>query len=196
MHFMPDTEDADSEAERFWPEGYKQVIREDLCGVIAVQLNNSKWLNHVYHQQYRKQYKTIDPFESKIIDMLTIGAENGADDAFDDVIDAFLTESQLPEIRRYARYLYLPAFQADVTSKLQKVITKEYTQDDIYDYAYKVGYQRSYLNFGEFISQVGQLVVTGAMNGLDNVLEVIYSSFISDCPLPPARRHPRRLKVW
>ena len=51
MHFMLDTEDADSAAETFWPEGYKEVIREDFRQLIGAYLNDGKGLRHVYQQQ-------------------------------------------------------------------------------------------------------------------------------------------------
>ena len=193
---MPDTEDEDSAAETFWPEGYKQVIREDVRQLIGAQLNDGKKLRHVYQQQYPEKFTDLNQFANRIADMIAIGAENGADDAFDDIISAFWTESPLPEVRRYARYFWPQAFPQRAKKRLQQVIVDEYSQEEVYSHAYKVGYEGSYRNFGEFISQVAQLVVTGAMNGADDMLEAIYRSLASLYPLPPARRHPRRLKTW
>ena len=205
MHFMPDTEEEDSAAETFWPEGYKQVIREDVRQLIGARLNDGKKFRHVYQQQYPEKYRDLNQFVSRIADMIAIGSENGADDAFDDIIDAFLTESPLPEERRYARYFWPQTFPQRVKKRLEEVIIDEYSQDDVYTHAHKVGYGRnardnankgSYPTFDEFIHRVAQLVVTGAINGADDTLEAIYRSFITPHPLPPARRHPRRLKSW
>ena len=196
MHFMPDTEDADSAAETFWPEGFKQVIREDVRQLIGACLNDGKRLRHVYQQRHSEKFTDLNQFVGRIAEMVVIGAENGADDAFDDIITAFLTESSLPEVRRYACYFWPHAFPQGTKKRLRQVIVDEYSQDKVYVHAYKVGYQGSYRHFGEFISRVAQLIVTGAMNGADDMLEVIYRSFVTPCPLPPARRHPRRLKVW
>ena len=196
MHFMPDTEDADSAAETFWPEGYKQVIREDARQLIGAQLNDGKRLRHIYQQRYSEKYTDLNQFTDRIADMIAIGSENGADDAFDDIITSFLTESPLPEERRYACYLWPKVFPQSDNKRLHRVIVDEYSRDEVYNYAYKVGYQSNYRNFDEFISQVAQLVVTGAMNGADDMLEAIYRSFATPCPLPPARRHPKRLKIW
>ena len=196
MHFMPDTEEEDSAAERFWPEGYKQVLRDDFRQVLGTHLNDGKKLRHVYQQRYSEKFANLNQFTDKIADMIAIGAENGADDAFDDIISAFLTESSLPEVRRYARYLWSELSPSVVKKRLSQVIVDEYSQDNVYGYAYKVGYQRSYHTFDEFMAQVAELVVTGAMNGGDDMLEAIYWSFMTSCPLPPARRHPRRLKMW
>ena len=195
MHYMPDTEDADSLAEIFWPEEYKRTFREDLSQVIATVLKKESWVRHIYRQGFSEQYSE-NSFISKINDMLTISAENGADDAFDDIVDAFLVESPLPEVRRLANYLYPQAFPQEIIQKAKKSITSEYSKDDIYNYAYKVGYRETYRTFKKFIDHVSRLVVTGAMNGIDNMLSVIYQSFLNKRPLLQARRHPKRLKVW
>jgi hypothetical protein len=127
--------------------------------------------------------------------MLAIGAENGADDAFHEIIAAFLTESPLPEVRRYARYLWPETFPEEVKKRLRQIIIDEYSQDEIYQYAYKVGYQKAFPTFAEYMNKVAEIVVTGAMNGADDILEAIYWSFLTPRPLPPARRRPRRLKT-
>jgi len=194
VHFMPDTEDADSAAERFWPEGYKQVIRGELRGLIGARLNGGRRLRHVY-QRFTEKYADPEQFGSRIADMLAIGAENGADDAFSDIISAFLTESPLPEVRRHARYLWPQLFPQQAKDSLRRVIVEEYGQDDIYKYAYGVGYRKTYGTFDEFLNQVAELVITGTMNGTDDMLEGLYRSFLASRPLPQARRYPRRLKT-
>jgi len=202
---MPDTEDEDSAAETFWPEGYKKVIREDVRQLIGAELDDGKRLRHLYRQRFSERYSDLGQFVSKIADMIAIGSENGADDAFDEIIDAFLTESPLPEERRYARYFWPRTFPQDAKKKLEEVIIDEYNQDNVYTNAYEVGYgynardnvnKGSYRTFDEFIEQVARLVAIGAVNGADDMLESLYGSFMIPRPLPPARRHPRRLKMW
>jgi len=196
MHFMPDTEDADSAAEKFWPEGYKRVIRQDFRQAITVGFNGGKKLRNVYQQHYSKKFADIDEFISKIANMIAIGAENGADDAFDEMMDAFLVEDPLPEGRRYARYFEPQSFSRSMKNNLTQIVIAEYSQDNVYQHAYESYYQQKLPSFDEFIAQVAQTVVTGAMNGADNMLEAIYMSFMDSRPLPPARRYPRRLKLW
>ncbi|MBI2328150.1 MAG: hypothetical protein HYU85_00620 [Chloroflexi bacterium] len=197
MHYMPDTEDEDSAAETFWPEGYKQVIREDFLQLLAAHLKDGRKLRHIYRQQYAEKFADLYQFTNRIADMIVIGAENGADDAFDDIISAFLTESPLPEVPGYTRYFWPQILPEKVKKRFQQVIVDEYRQDNIYRYAHEVGYQDSYRNFDEFLNRVAWLVVTGATNGADDMLGAIYRSFLAPhSPLPPARRHPRRLKLW
>jgi len=196
MHFMPDTEDADSAAEKFWPEGYKQIIRQDFRQAVAARFNAGKKLQHVYQQQYSEKFIGLDEFVSKIADMIAIGAENGADDAFDEMMDAFLVEDPLPEGRKYAHYFEPQSFFRSIKNNLAQIVIDEYSQDNVYQHAYESYYQRKLPSFDEFIAQVTQTVVTGAMNGADDMLEAIYRSFMASRPLPPARRYPRRLKLW
>ena len=195
MHFFPDTSDADAAAESFWAENFKLVIREGFRQHIGVVLSG-RTLKHIYEQQYPQEYPNLKQFEDRIADMVTIGAENGTDTAFDDIYTAFLTESPLPATRRYAIYFLPQAFPHSIRRKIKQAVVTEYSQEVIYQYAYKVGYQGSYLNFAEFIGRVAEMVVTAAMMGADDMLGRIYQSFLTKCPLPPARRYPKRLKSW
>ena len=197
MHYMPDTEDEDSAAETFWPEGYKQVIRDNFRQLVGAQFKDGKKLRHIYQQRYFEKFTDINQFVNRITDMVAIGAENGADEAFNDIMSAFLSESPLPEVRRYARYFWPQLLSERVKKRLQQVIVDEYSRDNVYTYAHEAGYQGSHRNFDEFINQVAQLVVIGATNGADDALEALYRSFSTSLyPIPPARRNPRRLRMW
>jgi len=107
-----------------------------------------------------------------------------------------LVEDPLPEGRRYARYFEPQSFSRSMKNNLTQIVIAEYSQDNVYQHAYESYYQQKLPSFDEFIAQVAQTVVTGAMNGADNMLEAIYMSFMDSRPLPPARRYPRRLKLW
>lgn len=196
MHYMPDTEDEDSAAENFWPEGYKQVIRTDVRQAIISQLNGRKRFRRVYREGYSEKYSRYEEFLDRIADMVAIGAENGADDAFDEITDVFMEEAALPEVRRYPHYSWPEAFPQMVKKRLEEVIVDEYSQDNVYSFTYKVGYRNDFSSYDEYMNQVAKIVVTGAMNGANDMLEGIYRSFMRLSPLVPARRHPRRLKIW
>ncbi|MFH1002860.1 MAG: hypothetical protein V1780_01795 [Chloroflexota bacterium] len=195
MHFMLDTEDADSAAETFWPEGYKLVIREDVRELVGARLSERKRLNHLYRPRYAERYADLNQFLGKIADMVVIGAENGADDTFEDTVSAFLAESPLPEVPRYVRYFWPWAFPRWMKQRLEQVIIAEYRQDDVYQHAYSSYYHQVLSSFDEFMARVSRAVVTGAANGADDMLEAVYRSLVPPQPLPPARRYPRRLKL-
>ena len=108
MHFMPDTEDADAAAEAFWPDGFKEAIRSDVGQAVVAAISGGKRFRKVYEQRFCESYPDFDQFAKRIADMVVIGAERGADDAFDEMNAVFLTDSSLPlpGARRYARYLW------------------------------------------------------------------------------------------
>ena len=196
MHFMPDTEDEDSAAETFWPEGYKQVIREGVRRVILAQLIGKRRFRRVYRNGYSYRYLSYEEFLDKVADMVAIGAENGADDAFDEIMDSFLEEEALPASRKYTSYSWPDALSRDVREQLQRSIIDEYSQDGVYLYAYKVGYKNDFDTFDEYINRVAELVEAGAKNGAEDTLEQIYRTFIILDRLRTVRRYPRRLKMW
>lgn len=196
MHFMPDTEDQDSAAETFWPEGYKQVIRQSVPLYVKTELFEEKPFMAVYEQAYRSKFSDCTQFLEKLADMVAISTENGADNAFDDINDSFLKEAPLPRLRAYAGYFTPLALSQDAIQQLRQVVITEYSQDNIYVYAYGVGYKGTFATFDEYISRIAELVVNGAQNGANDTLENIYRSFYGLGPLAPVRRHPRRLKVW
>jgi hypothetical protein len=196
MHFMPDTEDEDSAAETFWPEGYKQVIRENIPPLMKCELSKKNSFAGVYERGYKDRYSDSRQFLEKIADMAAVGAENGADDAFDDIIHSFLLELSLPQVRALARYTEPYALSDDLKQALKQSIIEEYSIDNIYRHAFKVGYAKTFSTFDEYINRVAEIVVTGAMNDANDVLENLYRSFLILGPIIPVRRHPRRLKVW
>jgi hypothetical protein len=195
MHFLPDTEDEDAAAERYWPDSFKQVIQREVHRAIGTKLNEGS-LRHIHKRQYTEIYPELSQFVGRIVDMVVIGAENGADDGFDAIYEAFLTESPLPEARTYARYFWPEIFTNKSRKSIHQAIANDYWQDDAFQHAYKVGYSQVYGNFEEFIDEVAWLVVTAVVNGVDDMLGRIYSSFIARRALPLARRNPKRLKGW
>ena len=195
MHFMPDTEEEDSAAEVFWPEGYKQVLREDLRQAVGDQLLGRGPFRRVYKRHYADRYGSYEEFLGKIADMVVVGAENGADDAFDEVVDAFMEEDALPERRALSGYLWPRGVPGRVEERLARVIAQEYGQDNVYSFAYGVGYRNDYPTLDGYLGRIAGLVSTGAMNGADEMLVRVYRSLMVGERLAPARRHPRRLKM-
>lgn len=195
MHFVPDTEDEDSAAEEFWPEGFKQVIREDVPGAIIGQLTGGRRYRRLYQQVYGDRFTGYEQFLERIAEMVAIGAENGADDAFDDILDAFLEEDALPDPRVYTAYLWPEALAEITRGRVRQIVVNEYGEDDIFRFAYDVGYKNDFGSYRQYLERVGDVIVAGARNGANDALDGIYRSFMDRDRLLPLRRYPRRLKM-
>jgi len=193
MHFMPEDEGYE---EKLWPDGYKAVIKNRLRAVIASELRSEDTLQNVYEQQYADQFPDLDRFIERITEMLVVGAEKGGDEAFDDIVTAFLYEYPLPEPRVYARYLLLPKLPEEVSRQLMQQVIDEYGQDEVFIHAFQVGYGDLYENFEQFLNESARLAAVRVVNGMDDMLTAIYRAFATGGPLPPARRNAKRVKNW
>lgn len=199
MHDLIDTEEEDAAAERFWPEGFKQLIREEVGKLIVNQLKERDSFRQTYEERFSDRYPDLDRFTERIADMVVIGAENGADDAFDDIHASFQMETPLPDSLRYAHYFEPQAFNDEARRRLHEIVVEEYSQERFYQGQFKNAnedWPERYSDFGRFLDEVAELVVSGAANGAHDMLEEIYRALMLSGPLPPARRHPKRLKIW
>ena len=199
MHDLIDSDEADAAAERFWPEGFKQVIREEVGKLIADKLKQRNSFRQVYEDRFSDKYPDFDRFLERIANMVAIGAENGADDAFDDIYAAFQMEMSLPDSMEYAHHLWPQGLNSEIKRRIQQSVVEEYSQERYYQKQYKNAnedWPERYSDPSRFLDEVAQLVVIGAVNGVDDMLEEVYKAFILSRPLPPARRRPKRLKIW
>ena len=198
VHFMPDTEDADAAAESFWPDAFKEVIRSELGQTVVAAISGGKRFRKLYAERFCESYPDFDQFAKRIADMVVIGAERGADDAFDEMNAVFLTDSSLPppEARRQARYLWPGPFHDDVRRSVHQAIVEEYSQEQSYLNAYEDQLPGRYRGCEEFINEIAEFAVVGAENGADDMLSKIFMSFLLRATLPPARRHPKRLRGY
>jgi len=193
VHFMPEDE---GYVEKLWPDGYRAVLQNALRPVIASALQSEDTLRHAHAAHYGDQFQSLEPFVDRIIDMLVIGAEKGADEALDDIVNVFLYEEPLPEPRAYKRYLLLTALPGEVKRPLVQRVVEEYSEDEVFAHAFKVGYWDLYEDFDTFLAESAKLVAVGALNGMDDMLSAIYRAFAVGGPLPPSRRNAKRVKNW
>jgi hypothetical protein len=195
MHYLPDTSDEDAASERYWPDGFKQVIREEVGRAIRPELNEQT-LGHVYTHKFSHQYLNLEAFIERFVDLVVIGAENGADLGFNHIYQSFLNESPLPQARPYYSYYWPHFLSAEPKDKIGKAIAAEYSQEEGFQYAFQSGYAKEYKHFAEFIKEISRLIVGGMGNGVDDMLGSIYKSFLANKDLPMGRRNPKRLKDW
>jgi len=195
MHYLPDTNDEESLQERYWPDSYKQVIREVVGGTAATRFKSSS-LKSVYQCYYKDSFKDLEAFRMNLVNAAVIGAENGADEGFELVYSAFLKETSLPEV--YPRTGTIWPFRISVKDRrrIHKAIVEDYLADDGFNYAYRDGYMKQFSLFSGFINAVAGLLVASAVEGINITLERHYEAFFHGFPLPVMRRNPKRLKTW
>jgi hypothetical protein len=193
MHDLPDTDDVDASAERFWPEGYKRVIRDGLNRSFIDLVLDAAAFKSIYETSYQDRFATYEAFIARLAEMVVIGAENGADLILEEVYHAFKHNSPLPGEHYYARYFWPEAFSEELTRELSLKVFDEFDNHHAYVHIYEDHYE-SDLSFKEFITRITGLVLAGAKNGADDALGNIYRAFIDRSPLPIARRRPRTLR--
>jgi 3-oxoacyl-[acyl-carrier protein] reductase len=193
MHDLPDTEDADAAAERYWPEEYKDLIRTHLKQAFLTQFHEAEAFTAVYEQNYSNRFSSYDQFVDRLAEMIAIGAENGVDDVLEEVYASFRRNTPIPDKRHQAVYLWPEPLAGDLKQQLHGKVFEEFRNHHTYEHIHEDHYQTD-LSFDDFIDQIAALVVVGAANGADDSLGKVYRSFLSAAPLPPARRRSRRIR--
>lgn len=194
MHDMPDTEDADAASERYWPEGYKDILWAKLIPAFTDLLLEAEAFETTYGQHYGEDFNTYEDFVDRLAEMVAIGAENGSDEIFDEVYAAFRKDAPLPNIRAYATHFWPDPFNDDLRAELHAKVLEEYRDLHVYIHIYEDHYEGALTTFDDFLGEIAALVVAGAVKGADNAIGNIYSAFLGPTRLPIARRRPKRAR--
>lgn len=195
MHYLPDTGDEDAVQERYWPDGYKLIIRKEVRDVVVPGLQGMG-IARIYRRSYRDTFPCVTQFIDWVAGGIIIGAENGADEGFESVYASFVAECDLPETYGYGRAFQPPNINKLGERAILRAIVKDFRKDDGFTYAYKDGYHDKYASYRDFIDRVAEIMLAGVKNGVYSTFERFYKAFFYGYPLPPMRRNPRRLKTW
>lgn len=190
---MPDTDDVDAAAERYWPEEYKWVIRDDLRRAVEASLKEQKAFEGIYQKTFPERFNSYEDFIRRLGELVVIGAENGIDDILEEIHRALHRNQPLPEKRFYAIYFWPEPFDEGLKNSLHREIFEEFGTHHSYRHIHEDHYETQ-LSFDEFVDQVAQLAVSGAMNGADKALGEIYGAFLFGASLPVFRRRPKRVR--
>jgi hypothetical protein len=193
MHDMPDTEDADADSERYWPEGYKDILWAKLIPAFATLLLEARAFETIYTQSFGEDFSTYEQFVDRLAEMVTIGAENGSDKSFDEVYAAFRKDAPLPNPRSYATHFWPDPIDEELRRELHGSVLEEYRDLHAYIHIHEDHYDGA-LSFDAFLDKIAALVVSGAVKGADDAIGDIYSAFLGPTRLPIARRRPRRAR--
>jgi len=193
MHDMPDTEDADAAAERFWPEGYKDTLWTELIPAFTSIFLQAGAFKTTYERHYGDDFNSYEQFVDRMAEMVAIGAENGSDQVFDEVYAAFSHDAPLPGIRPYARHFWPELFTGEMRDKVREKVLEEYRDLHAYEHIHEDHY-KGQLSFEDFLDHIASLVATGAEKGADDMIGSVYRAFLGPTRLPIARRRPKRTR--
>jgi hypothetical protein len=193
MHDMPDTDDADAAAERYWPEEYKWVIKTDLKQALEAVIRGARAFSGIYQKDYSDRFESYETFIHHLAEGVAIGSENGVDEILEEIQGTFRNNGPLPEKRLYAVYFWPQAFDEGLQNTLHRETFEEFGTHPIYKHIYEDHFNGRQ-SFEEFIDYLAQLVVVGAMNGADRAIGDLYQAFLFGAPLPHFRRRPRRVR--
>lgn len=192
MHEVPDTEAVDAAEETFWPQTFKWMLRSEFKSTVITWIKDQ----HIFNKLAEPKPKEDREFFIEMMaDKLVIGAENGADEAFEVIHKAFSTGQDLPCLVEWAGNITGEALFPDpVRMDLQNKIAEEYSKEHIYEHIFEDYYVDTYPGFEDFIETVSQSAVIGIINGTERMCRKMVQSYFFKIPLPPARRHPRAIK--
>jgi hypothetical protein len=193
MHEMPDTDDVDADAERFWPEDYKTTIRDRVAERVVVAISDAGAFERSYEAHYTGAFTSYPDFVGRLAEIVAIGAENGTDGSFDEIHAAMRNGSAPPEARVRVRYLQPEPIDDILGAELHRAIVAEYRESHTFEHLHEDHYSGE-LDFDDLVEHTATTVVTGGINGADDALAAIYCALLTGSPLPPARRRPRRIR--
>lgn len=193
MHDMPDTDEADAAAERYWPEEYKWVIKTDLKQAFEAVIQGARGFSGIYQRDYSDRFESYETFVHHLAEGVAIGSENGVDEILEEIQRALLRDGSLPEQRLYAVYFWPQPFDEGLKNRLHREAFEEFRTYPIYQHIHEDHFNGRQ-SLDEFIDGLARLVVVGAMNGADKAIGDIYQAFLFGAPLPPFRRRPRRVR--
>ena len=147
----------------------------------------------VYEDRFAKRCSTYEDFVDRLVEMAAIGAEKGADAAFEEVYASFRQDAPLPGSRAYARYLFPGPLDEESREAVRQKLFDEYSGHHAYEHLHEDHYQ-GVLEFEEFVNRIAELVIDGAECGADDTLSRIYQAFMSGASLPQIRRRPRMIR--
>jgi hypothetical protein len=193
MHDLPDTEEADAAAERYWPDHFKGVLRTALQERVEGPFLRERAFEELYRRLYAASFSDYASFCRRLAEGVVIGAENGVDETLEAIRRTLSRKKALPEKRPLAVYFWPDPFDADLTRILQREVFEEWGTHPIFRHLYEDHYTGP-LSFDDFVAALAETAVSGARNGADGMLGEIYRAFLFERPLPSFRRRPRLVR--
>ena len=195
MHFFVLTKAEENIEEKYWPEGFKKVIRVEVEKTVSGHLTQNRSFIESFQAYYATAYSDYADFIAQLAHTVAIGAENGADAIFDEIYSIAGNKTDLPQVRVYARYFWPNVLTKELKDGIEYAIIGEYRQEEAYSRTYEDHFKDKYRDFNEFLSAIAALVTSGAVNGADDAIGRAYQALMKYEPIPIIRKRPKRLKL-
>jgi len=192
MHDLIDTETVDAEAELFWRHDFKQLLRNEEAQ-IANWVNDQQIIKCAYQHYYQSDISWA-AFKQQIARKVIIGAENGADRVIKFLHRAIRRGAPIPLYPVYARCISTEFLQQGLLNAIHESILAEFMGEEFYQHMFLHHYDGAFADFEFFARIISQNVVTGVINGAEDMITLIFQACWKGCLLPPARRQPRLIK--
>ena len=197
MHDVIDTEAEDLAAESYWPGDHKQVLRKRLQDCVLREAGRHSVSREFFQKRRGGSLSFHDDSLNFLGHAITIGAENGSDQALARM-SIFLraggdfTSAAIP----FSSYLWPTLFPPEVQNEIREEALAAFSREHLLEHFYEDHYRGTYPSFRDFVNAIAEKLLTGAVNGADEMLRLILTALELGLPLPPVRRFAKLLKRW
>ncbi len=197
MHDVIDTEGEDLAAESYWPDDHKQVLRKRLHDCVLREAERHSVSREFFQKRRVGSLSFHDDFLIFLGHAITIGAENGSDQALARM-SIFLrtggdfTSTAIP----FSSYLWPTLFPPEVKNEIREEALAAFSREHMLEHSYEDHYRETYPSFNDFVKDIAEHLLMGAVNGADETLCSILTALALGLPMPPVRRYSKLLKRW
>lgn len=197
MHDVIDTEAEDLASESYWPDDHKRPLRKRLPDCVLREAEKHSVSREFFRKRLVGSLSCRDDCLNFLGHAITIGAENGSDQALAR-ISTFLRKggdfasAAIP----YSFYLWPTLFPPEVQEEIREEALAAFSREHLLEHFYEDHYRKTYPSFIDFIRAIAERLLTGAVNGADEMLRWILAALALGLPLPPVRRYAKLLKRW
>jgi len=194
MHDYIDTERTDCQEERYWADNFKSVIKAELKQSINRWIDNKKrFFIRAFAESYIADYKSYRHFVGDISSQMIIGAENGADETFEELYGIMITGGNLTGPAKVEEYTDI--FPPRTVTRIFDEIRKDYLDEHELEHIYSSHYKKEFAAYDMFINFLASLILNGVIRGTEEAAKAIYRSLCIGEQLPRLKRKVKPIKI-
>lgn len=193
MHDYINTEHIDAKQEKYWLDNFKWALRGELKKSIGAWIDNKQsFFVKAFAEHYLFNYKSYFHFIEDISNKMIIGAENGADDAFEKLYGFISTGHDISNISLVNECTDI--FSSKVLEKVINEMRKDLYNENELECLYFSYYSENFTDFNMFIGVLTDIILTGIIYETEKVTKDIYRALCAKSELPRVKRKIKLLK--